>query len=191
MRLLLILALCLSTTGCLVSAATTGVSAVNDRQYLVDKANDHISSANIGNTIDANDYIDDNSAISITAFQGTILLAGQAANQKVITKIENIANKKTKGKTYKVVNDIKISDKPISPLVVSNDAMISAKIASKILMAKGINPRNVKVVTENGTVYLLGTVPRDQANIAINIARKTDGVDKVVTLFRYVYYKYS
>ena len=44
---------------------------------------------------------------------------------------------------------------------------------------------HVKVVTENGVVYLLGIVTRKEADDAVEIARTTSGVQKVVKVFEY------
>jgi osmotically-inducible protein OsmY len=43
----------------------------------------------------------------------------------------------------------------------------------------------VKVVTEAGTVYLMGIVTRKEADDATEIARTTSGVQKVVRVFEY------
>lgn len=45
---------------------------------------------------------------------------------------------------------------------------------------------HVKVLTENGVVYLLGQVDREEAQSAVKIAKSTDGVHKVVQVFEYV-----
>lgn len=45
---------------------------------------------------------------------------------------------------------------------------------------------HVKVLTENGVVYLLGQVDREEAQSAVKIAKSTDGVRKVVQVFEYV-----
>ena len=45
---------------------------------------------------------------------------------------------------------------------------------------------HVKVVTENGVVYLLGLVRRKEAESAVEIARSTSGVKKVVKVFEYM-----
>ena len=48
-----------------------------------------------------------------------------------------------------------------------------------------LNPLHVKVVTENGVVYLLGIVTEGEANAAVEVARTTGGVRKVVRIFDY------
>ena len=44
----------------------------------------------------------------------------------------------------------------------------------------------VKVVTENSVVYLMGSVSQKEAEDAVEIARNTSGVTKVVKVFEYL-----
>ncbi|MFP6835158.1 MAG: BON domain-containing protein [Pseudomonadales bacterium] len=44
----------------------------------------------------------------------------------------------------------------------------------------------VKVVTENGVVYLMGLLPRDEADDAVEVARRVYGVQKIVKVFEYL-----
>ena len=44
----------------------------------------------------------------------------------------------------------------------------------------------IKVVTENGVVYLMGLVTRAEADAASDIASTTAGVQKVVRVFEYI-----
>jgi osmotically-inducible protein OsmY len=45
---------------------------------------------------------------------------------------------------------------------------------------------HVKVVTENGVVYLMGLVTRAEADAASDIASTTANVQKVVRVFEYI-----
>ena len=56
---------------------------------------------------------------------------------------------------------------------------------ARFLDAKRFNPIHVKVVTEAGVVYLLGLVTEREADDAVDIARTTGGVRKVVKVFEY------
>jgi osmotically-inducible protein OsmY len=54
-----------------------------------------------------------------------------------------------------------------------------------MLATEDLKSGSIKVVTENGVVYLMGIVKRDQADIAVDIARQVSGVQKVVKIFQY------
>jgi osmotically-inducible protein OsmY len=49
-----------------------------------------------------------------------------------------------------------------------------------------IDSSRIKVVTENGIVYLMGLVTRDEADRAADLTRKSSGVQKVVRIFEYI-----
>jgi osmotically-inducible protein OsmY len=59
-------------------------------------------------------------------------------------------------------------------------------VKTRFVGEQKFNPLHVKVVTENGTVYLLGLVTRKEADDATNIARHVSGVKKVVRVFEYI-----
>ncbi|MGI9323228.1 MAG: BON domain-containing protein, partial [Pseudomonadales bacterium] len=47
-------------------------------------------------------------------------------------------------------------------------------------------PGRIKVVTENGVVYLMGAMTQAEADAAAEVARKVRGVQKVVKAFEYI-----
>ncbi|QKV55857.1 MAG: BON domain-containing protein [Dechloromonas sp.] len=49
-----------------------------------------------------------------------------------------------------------------------------------------MSANHIKVVTESGTVFLMGIVGDREAKVALQITRTTDGVRKVVNLFEVV-----
>jgi osmotically-inducible protein OsmY len=59
-------------------------------------------------------------------------------------------------------------------------------VKSRFVSAQKFNPIHVKVVTEAGTVYLMGMVTRREADDATQIARTTSGVKRVVRVFEYI-----
>ena len=65
----------------------------------------------------------------------------------------------------------------------SNDSWITTKINSKLLSEANINPTRIKVITENKTVFLIGLVTEQEAEIASDTARRVANVEKVVLLF--------
>ena len=44
----------------------------------------------------------------------------------------------------------------------------------------------IKVVTENGTVYLMGWVHRDEGAVVINVTRLQPGIKQIITVFEYI-----
>lgn len=56
---------------------------------------------------------------------------------------------------------------------------------SKLLVNSEVKATEVKVVTENGEVFLMGKVSQNQADAAAEAARNVGGVTKVVKVFSY------
>ena len=68
----------------------------------------------------------------------------------------------------------------------TNDSVLTSKVKARFVDARKFSPLHVKVVTENGVVYLLGIVKKQEAADATEIARTTGGVRKVVRVFEYL-----
>ena len=67
----------------------------------------------------------------------------------------------------------------------SKDAWITAKVRSAMLADFSLNSTQIKVTTEDGTVYLMGIVTERQASTVTDIAKQIRGVKRVVKLFEY------
>ena len=53
-----------------------------------------------------------------------------------------------------------------------------------MLTENGLPSTQVRVLTEDGVVYLLGVVDKTQAELAVSVASKIKGVKKVVKFFQ-------
>ena len=78
--------------------------------------------------------------------------------------------------------------RPTSPPAVrsSSDARITGNVKMRFVKSPALKADQVKVVTENGVVYLMGLVTRAEADAASDIASTTRGVQKVVRVFEYI-----
>ena len=82
-------------------------------------------------------------------------------------------------------DEISVED-PTSFNTRSNDTWITTKCKSTLLGAKGLDATHVKVVTEDGVVYLMGLVTREEGNTAAKTVQQVTGVQKVVKVFEYI-----
>lgn len=123
-----------------------------------------------------------NSRIEVTSFGQAVLLVGQtpAASLKVLA--EKIAGRIPH--VVRVYNEITIGT-PISFASRAKDIWITGEVRSQMLMRKGLESGSIRVVTENGVVYLMGVVTREQVYHAVDVARQIHGVRRVVKVFRY------
>jgi osmotically-inducible protein OsmY len=85
----------------------------------------------------------------------------------------------------KVYNELTLAGKT-SLLSRTNDRWLTTKVKSAFSTAELSDATRIKVVTENGVVYLMGLLTRAEADAAANIARKIQGVQKVVKVFEYI-----
>ncbi len=121
--------------------------------------------------------------LSVVCFNHIVLLLGQTANAELRNKAETIV--KANAKVKMVYNEITV-EKPISGLDLTNDTWITTKVKTVLLATPGLSSANLKIVTENKVVYLMGLTTRTQAKLAANKTRTIGGVQKVVKLFEYL-----
>lgn len=112
--------------------------------------------------------------------EGAVILIGQATDEETKQNVENYV--KTLPNVKKIYNQIRIR-----PLIsfeqISHDVWLTTKVKSAILSEDKLDNYTIKVVTENKEVFLIGSVPPEEAEIATNIARRVTGVNKVIKAF--------
>lgn len=174
-----LLSSCMSAT----SATMTGAEAVYNRNALKKTLNDHYITMKATRAIyiDTDKYKDTH--VSVSTFNNVVLLAGEVNTPNQKTAIENIV-KKIKG--IDELHNLITTSHSSSALTRVSDSWITAKIRAKLIAMNDIDPSKIKVVTENGTVFLMGIIPHAEADIIIDIARTTDGVQSVVKIFSYL-----
>ncbi|MES9811539.1 MAG: BON domain-containing protein [Candidatus Thiodiazotropha sp.] len=125
------------------------------------------------------------SSIHVTSYNLVVLLTGQAADQALRSKAEQVAS--SVARVRRVVNEIEIGS--TSTLVEnSRDAALTTEV--KVRLAKvqipGFDPLRVKVVTERGAVFLLGLITKKEADAVTDVVRHISGVRRVVRVFEYI-----
>lgn len=185
-RLALIAGLTLSLQSCIfvvgAAAGAAAIAVVYDHRTIQSTLDDTNMANRISNKIRAYPYLRNESHIEVTVFNGVILLTGETPQANWRTQVEDIA--KSISNNARIYNQITIQG-PISSLTSTSDAWVTTKIRSLMLANEDLKSSSIKVVTENGTVYLMGVVKRQQAEIAVDIARQVSGVQRVVKVFQY------
>lgn len=178
-------ALLLSLQGCFVAGAAAGAAAVTviyDHRSIERINLDQRISNTAYHRIHEVPALRDDAHINVTCFNRIILLTGETNSPELRRQAEEIAEA-IEGVT-KVYNEISIQT-PLTSLTETSDMWITAKIKTEMLATKDLKSGTIKVVTENGAVYLMGIVSHDQADAAVSIARQVSGVQKVVKIFQY------
>ena len=123
------------------------------------------------------------SRIVVTSYNGIVLVTGQTPRAELKELAGKAANSVQSAK--KVHNELQITQ-PTSGLVRSNDALLTTSIKTRMLSYNDVPASKVKVVTENGVVYLLGIISRAEAQRATSVVQDVNGVQKIVRLFEYI-----
>ncbi len=121
--------------------------------------------------------------VIVTSYNGVVLLCGQVPNEELRVLAAQTA---ARVKNVRQVHNHLTVGANTGFAVRSADTLMTTKIKAKLLGAANIKDSRVKVITENGTAFLLGLVTHAEGDIAGSIAQNTDGVQQVVLLFEYV-----
>jgi len=165
--------------GAFVVGAAAGGAVVYDRRNIDTMRQDMVITHNVKKKLD---YLGKGNRIVVSSFDHVVLLTGQVATEDHRTQAQQSAQQVAGIK--QIYNEIAIAG-PISALTQSSDTWITTKIKSQMLSKKDLHATQIKVITENGSVFLMGRVSRKQADKAVNIARRVSGVQRVVKIFEY------
>ena len=184
---LLALTLCLGISGCSSVINASREAPIDDdrgTRTFGSKIDDSLIETKVAvNIAKANPDLDNASHIVVTSFNGIVLLAGQTPRDDLKQLAEQTASQVQKVK--KVNNELQVTG-PSSMLARSNDAWLTSKIKTEMLTDSAIPGSRIKVVTENGIVYLLGLLTQAEATRATNLVQGVGGVQKIVKLFEYI-----
>jgi len=183
-RALLCGASILSLQGCFAVVATgavVGTLAATDRRTLGAQTEDTAIMVKAETRLP--NIVGDAGHVDVTSFNRKVLLTGEvrddamkAAVEREVGSIQNVES---------VVDELAVLG-PSSLTSRSNDAFITGKVKAAFIDNKGLSANAIKVVTERGTVYLMGRVTENEGNLAAEIARNVSGVNKVVKVFEYI-----
>ena len=184
---LLALTLCLGISGCTSVVNASREKPIEDdrgTRTFGSKIDDSLIETKAGvNIRKADPDLDNNSHVVVTSFNGVVLLAGQTPREDLKAKAEQAASAVQRVKV--VHNELQVLS-PSSLLARQNDAWLTTKIKTQMLADASIPGSRIKVVTENGIVYLLGLLTKQEANQATNLVQSVSGVQKIVKLFEYI-----
>jgi len=121
--------------------------------------------------------------VNVTAFNRFVLLTGEAPDEATKGAIEKLVLE-LPSKPRGVSNELRVAGNS-SLGARSKDTFITGKVKARFLDGQKFNALHVKVITEAATVFLMGIVTEAEANAAVEIARRTGGVAKVVKVFEY------
>ena len=169
-----------------VGGAATGATAVHDRRTVGTFIDDEGIELKARMAIFDDKELNSQIHINIISINGVVLLFGQAPTEAARQKAAEIVS--TVPKVRLIHNEMTVAA-PNSYLTRSSDSLVTAKVKSKLFTIKehdNFDPTRVKVVTENGIVYLMGILTHSEADTVTDAARQVGGVQKIVKLFEYI-----
>lgn len=183
-----ILAIALLLQGCfalalVAGASIAGGSVVADQRNAKTILEDKDLSYRIQTRLNKDQDIKNNSHIEVASFNGVVLLLGQVPTAQMQDKVVSIVNS---------INGIKLLHNKITVDNVSNmsdrtrDSWLTTKVKSVMVAEQGLISAQIKIITENQVVYLMGVVSRSQGELAGIKASQVKYVNRVVKLFEYI-----
>jgi len=155
-------------------------TAAEDRRTAGTQIEDEGIELRIGNRV--SERFGDKAHVNVTSYNRWVLLTGEVPDETGRAQLDKIAQ--AVGNVRGTSNEVQVAG--ISSLGArANDSYITSKVKARFVDARKFSPVQVKVVTEAGVVYLMGVVTQKEADDAVDIARTTDGVRKVVKIFEY------
>jgi len=184
-RNLAALVLCVPVlAGCFGAAAVgvgTGTLVLLDRRNPETFVSDEAMDIRAANRI--NEKYGDKVHVNVTTYNHMMLLTGEVPTAAIKADAEKIASSVPNVKS--ISNELAIAG-PAGFGGRGNDSYITSKVKARFVDADKFAANHVKVVTEAGVVFLLGLVTQAEANAAVEIARTTGGVQKVVRVFEII-----
>ncbi len=158
-------------TGATVSTLTDRRSAgavVND-EVLEKRINWEISQA-LGKNIDSH--------ITVTAYNGKVLLTGEVATEQgrqiAVQTAEHSLD------VASVINELAVMENAGIGQRLS-DSSLATKVRSRLVTTENVYLSQMKVVVERGVVYLMGIVTPQENELALKVASRVSGAAKVIS----------
>jgi osmotically-inducible protein OsmY len=187
MTRILALALCLVLLpGCaavVVGGAAAG--AAHDRRTFGTVIDDNNIELTAYDAINKDKEIALKNNVGIVVYNGVMLLVGEVRTEELKQRAERLASG-LQG-VRRVVNEISVEE-PTGFGTASRDRWLTARVKLALLDIVDLpdfDPTRVNVSTQNGKVYLMGLVTREEADRVVEVARAVPGVERVVKVFEY------
>lgn len=177
----------LSLQGCITAAVVTtaavATKVATDPRTAGRQVDDETLEERVAYNLNKDAQLKEEARINVVAYSGNILLIGQVPSESAKQSAMNIATGVEGVKS--VYNEAVIGER-IGIGQISQDSWITSNIKSRLLFNANVKTTDVKVITENREVFLMGNLTETQADAAAEVARNVSGVSKVVKVINYL-----
>lgn len=164
-----------------IGGAVTGALVAVDRRTSGAQLEDQGIELRAANRL--RDAVGDRVNVSVTSYNRQVLLTGEVGNERdkvlveqTVAGVENVRS---------IVNELAVLGSP-SLTQRSADTLITGRVKASMLDSNDVTGTAFKVITNRGTVYLMGRVTQREADRATDIARNTSGVQRVVRVLEII-----
>jgi osmotically-inducible protein OsmY len=165
------------------AGVVTGAAVAHDRRTTGTFIDDGLIELKAVGALQEDDELWNYSHINVTSLNNIVLLTGEspseALRQRAAQAVANVQ------KVRKVHNEVVVAA-PSSMLSRSGDTVTTGKVKTALLNSDDVDATRIKVVTENGVVFLMGLVTQKEADAATEVARRVGGVQRVVRIFEFI-----
>lgn len=180
---LFVICLLQGCVGATIVAVASGVGIATDERSFSTQFDDQAIELSASTKIAENEALNSQTNIQVVSINGTILLVGQAPSSHLRDAAIKIAANVSG--VVKVHNQIRISN-TLSFTSRSHDVWLTSKVKTALFGNSEFDATNIKVISENGEIFLMGIVTKTTAASAVEIARNVSGVNKVFKAFEYM-----
>ncbi len=171
---------CVAAVG---AGAVTGAAVAHDRRTAGTFVDDNLIELKAVGALQSDKELWNYSHLNVTSYNNIVLLTGESPSEALRQRAaQTVANLQ---KVRKVHNEVVVAA-PSSLVSRSGDTVITGKVKTALINNKDVDATRIKVVTENGVVYLMGLVTQAEADSATEITRRVGGVQRVVRIFEYI-----
>ncbi|WP_201597360.1 BON domain-containing protein [Psychrobacter vallis] len=145
-------------------------------QRLLDRSIEHTAKINV---YGLREDLQQTSRMGVDSFNSEVLLTGEVPTEAIKAEVEKVVS--SMPDVRRVYNELDVSaSKGYSSTV--HDGYITSKLLAKIATSDGVKASQIKAVTNNGVVYIMGRMTPTQQSHLVDIANSTVGVTELVLL---------
>jgi osmotically-inducible protein OsmY len=182
---LLLTAGLLLCSGCaeMVVGVATGTVIVSDKRTLGATVEDQQIENSARRVLRSNPSIAGGNHMSFTSYNRVLLITGEVRDEQTRNTLDDLL--RDIPNLRRIHNELTLAA-PSSGMSRVSDTYLTAKVKTRLLLEKDLNANRFKIVSENGRVFIMGLCTRKDGAQAALVARKTAGVQAVITLFEYI-----
>jgi osmotically-inducible protein OsmY len=166
-------------TGCMTFTDNKGFGINYDRRTAGTVVDDQALALRANAVLTKDKELWKNCHINTLSYNNSILLVGQASTEELKDRASKLLTPYIKSE--QIYNQITIGD-PTTFTTRAKDSWITTQVKGRILANKNIGINRTKIITEDGVVYLMGILTKEEEDLATSIASQTKDVKQVIKI---------